>query len=295
MATGRRPTPNGRTWAALSAAEQQVVIDGHRLAYLADGPVNWCPGLGTVLANEEVTADGRSDIGNFPVFRRTMRQWMLRITAYADRLLNDLDALAWPESIKTMQRNWIGRSDGARIQFSTSAGPIEVFTTRPDTVFGATFVVLAPEHPLVDALLPPTWPASVPQSWRAGADSPAAAVVGYRRVAASKTDRERQESRVKNGVATGAVATNPATGASIPVFVADYVLTGYGTDAIMGVPGQDERDWDFAEAFDLPIVRRFSHPRASRGGPTPETVRQSTPASSTGSTSRRPNRRPSAG
>ena len=121
-----------------------------------------------MLANEEVTADGRSDIGNFPVFRRTLRQWMLRITAYADRLLDDLDALAWPESIKTMQRNWIGRSDGARIRFPTAAGPIEVFTTRPDTVFGATFVVLAPEHPLVDALLPPIWPADIPQSWRAG-------------------------------------------------------------------------------------------------------------------------------
>ena len=125
-----------------------------------------------MLANEEVTADGRSDIGNFPVFRRTMRQWMLRITAYADRLLDDLDALAWPESIKTMQRNWIGRSDGARIRFSTSAGPVEVFTTRPDTVFGATFVVLAPEHPLVDALLPAIWPADVPQSWREGPTVP---------------------------------------------------------------------------------------------------------------------------
>jgi leucyl-tRNA synthetase len=222
----------------LSAGEQHAVIDGHRLAYLADGPVNWCPGLGTVLANEEVTADGRSDIGNFPVFRRTLRQWMLRITAYADRLLDDLDALEWPESIKTMQRNWIGRSDGARIRFPTSAGPIELFTTRPDTVFGATFMVLAPEHPLVDALLPPIWPASVPQSWRVGADSPAEAVAGYRHAAAAKTDRERQESRAKNGVAIGAVATNPATGASIQVFVADYVLMGYGTGAIMGVPGQ---------------------------------------------------------
>src|SRR5215207_5756521 len=149
LASGNRPTPDGRAWADLSGAEQQAVIDGHRLAYLADGPVNWCPGLGTVLANEEVTADGRSDIGNFPVFRRIMRQWMLRITAYADRLLDDLNALAWPQSIKTIQRNWIGRSDGARIRFPTSAGPIAVFTTRPDTVFGATFVVLAPEHPLV--------------------------------------------------------------------------------------------------------------------------------------------------
>ena len=265
LASGHRPTPDGRSWADLSAVEQHAVIDGHRLAYLADGPVNWCPGLGTVLANEEVTADGRSDIGNFPVFRRTMRQWMLRITSYADRLLDDLDALEWPESIKTMQRNWIGRSDGARIRFPTAAGPIEVFTTRPDTVFGTTFVVLAPEHPLVDALLPPIWPAEIPPSWRGGADSPAEAVAGYRQAAASKTDRERQASRVKNGVVTGAVAINPATGASIPVFVADYVLMGYGTGAIMGVPGQDERDWEFAEAFDLPIVRTVQPPEGFVG------------------------------
>jgi leucyl-tRNA synthetase len=265
LASGHRPTLDDRSWADLSAAEQQAVIDGHRLAYLAEGPVNWCPGLGTVLANEEITADGRSDIGNFPVFRRIMRQWMLRITAYADRLLDDLDALAWPESIKTMQRNWIGRSDGARIRFSTSASPIEVFTTRPDTVFGATFVVLAPEHPLVDALLPPIWPADIPEAWRGGANSPAEAVAAYRLAAASKTDRERQESRAKTGVVTGAVATNPATGASIPVFVSDYVLMGYGTGAIMGVPGQDERDWEFAEAFDLPIVRTVKPPERFEG------------------------------
>lgn len=291
FASGHRPTPGARAWSGLSAAEQQAVIDGHRLAYLADGPVNWCPGLGTVLANEEVTADGRSDIGNFPVFRRTLRQWMLRITAYADRLLDDLAALAWPESIKTMQRNWIGRSEGARIRFPTSAGPIEVFTTRPDTVFGATFVVLAPEHPLVDALAPPIWPPDVPDDWRGGAVSPAKAVAAYRLAAASKTDRERQASRAKTGVVTGAVATNPATGASIPVFVADYVLMGYGTGAIMGVPGQDERDWEFAEAFDLPIVRTVSLPRASKGGHTPEMGRPSTPPSLTGSTSGRLGRR----
>jgi leucyl-tRNA synthetase len=291
LASGHRPTPGGRAWADLSGAEQQALVDGHRLAYLADGPVNWCPGLGTVLANEEVTADGRSDIGNFPVFRRTMRQWMLRITTYADRLLDDLDALAWPESIKTMQRNWIGRSNGARIRFPTSASPIEVFTTRPDTVFGATFVVLAPEHPLVDALLPPLWPPDVPEGWRGGAESPAKAVAAYRLAAASKTDRERQESRVKTGVATGAVTTNPATGASIPVFVADYVLMGYGTGAIMGVPGQDERDWEFAEAFDLPIVRTVQPPEGFEGRATRGMGRRSTPASSTGSTLPRLGRR----
>jgi leucyl-tRNA synthetase len=164
-----------------------------------------------------------------------------------------------------MQRNWIGRSSGARIRFSTSAGPIEVFTTRPDTVFGATFVVLAPEHPLVDALLPPIWPPDVPEGWRGGANSPAEAVARYRHAGTSKTDRERQESRAKTGVVTGAVATNPATGAFIPVFVADYVLMGYGTGAMMGVPGQDERDWEFAEAFDLPIVRTVQPPEDFEG------------------------------
>jgi leucyl-tRNA synthetase len=265
LASGRQSTPDGRPWADLPAAEQRAVVDGCRLAYLADGPVNWCPGLGTVLANEEVTAGGRSDIGNFPVFRRSMRQWMLRITAYADRLLDDLEALAWPESIKAMQRNWIGRSEGATIRFSALAGPIEVFTTRPDTVFGATFVVLAPEHPLLDALVPPSWPDDVPHGWRGGAESPSEAVAGYRNAAASRTDRERQESRVKTGVAVGVVATNPATGTSIPVFVADYVLMGYGTGAIMGVPGQDERDWEFAEAFDVPIVRTVQPPDGFEG------------------------------
>ncbi len=260
FASGRRPTPDGRSWTDLPIADQHRIIDDHRLAYLADGPVNWCPGLGTVLANEEVTADGRSDIGNFPVFRRTMRQWTMRITAYADRLIDDLDALEWPESIKTMQRNWIGRSEGATIKFPTAAGPIEVFTTRPDTIFGATFVVLAPEHPLLDALVHSSWHADAPDSWRAGTASPAEAVAAYRQATAAKTDRERQESREKTGVATGAIATNPATGESIPIFVADYVLMGYGTGAIMAVPGQDERDWEFAGAHQLPIIRTVQPP-----------------------------------
>ena len=133
-------------------AERNAVVDSRRLAYLSEAPVNWCPGLGTILANEEVTAEGRSDIGNYPVFKKNMRQWMMRITAYADRLLEDLDRLDWPEPIKLMQRNWIGRSEGARVDFTSSAGPITVFTTRPDTLFGATFMVLAPEHPLVPSL-----------------------------------------------------------------------------------------------------------------------------------------------
>src|SRR4029450_6729323 len=155
---GPPPTPDGRPWAELSPIEQRTLIDDHRLAYVSEAPVNWCPGLGTVLANEEVTAEGRSDRGNYPVFRRNMRQWMMRITAYADRLIDDLDVLDWPDSIKTMQRTWIARSEGATISFTSGAGPIEVFTTRPDTLFGATFMVLAPEHPMVDALTAAAWP-----------------------------------------------------------------------------------------------------------------------------------------
>jgi leucyl-tRNA synthetase len=149
--SGERPTPDGRAWNELAEGERRAIIDDHRLVYSAEMPVNWCPGLGTVLANEEVTAEGRSDIGNYPVFRRNMRQWVMRITSYSDRLLADLDLLDWPEPIKVMQRNWIGRSTGANVCFATEAGDVEVFTTRPDTLFGATFVVLAPEHGLVDA------------------------------------------------------------------------------------------------------------------------------------------------
>ncbi|MFD0785082.1 class I tRNA ligase family protein, partial [Micromonospora azadirachtae] len=155
---GTRPTPDGRPWAELSVAERRSIVDDHRLAYISEAPVNWCPGLGTVLANEEVTADGRSERGNFPVFKRNLKQWMMRITAYGDRLLEDLDKLDWPEPIKLMQRNWIGRSQGAHIDFPTAAEPVRVFTTRPDTVFGATYMVLAPEHELVDALVPAAWP-----------------------------------------------------------------------------------------------------------------------------------------
>jgi leucyl-tRNA synthetase len=237
---GDRPTPDGRAWSAMSAGERHDIIDDHRLAYLSNAPVNWCPGLGTILANEEVTAEGRSDIGNYPVFKRNMRQWMMRITSYADRLLDDLDRLDWPEPIKLMQRNWIGRSDGARVSFSTSAGDIEVFTTRPDTLFGATFMVLSPEHPLVDALTT--------------ADQ-RAHVAAYQTEAAAKADNERQDdSQKKTGVFTGAMATNPVTGADIPIYIADYVLMGYGTGAIMAVPSGDQRDFAFARAYNLPIV-----------------------------------------
>ena len=263
-ARGEIATPDGRAWADLDEIERRRAVDERRLAYLSEAPVNWCPGLGTVLANEEVTAEGRSDIGNFPVFKRNMRQWMMRITTYADRLIDDLDRLDWPEPVKLMQRNWIGRSTGARVRFAgqTATGgeaPIEVFTTRPDTLFGATFMVLAPEHPLVDDLVPQgDWPAGTRPSWAGGGPNPAAAVAAYRAQAGAKTDVERQAEgpgRDKTGVFTGAFATNPVNGARIPVFIADYVLMGYGTGAIMAVPAEDERDWDFARTFDLDIIR----------------------------------------
>ena len=257
--TGARPTPSERPWAELSGAERAAIIDSFRLAYLSEAPVNWCPGLGTVLANEEVTAEGRSDIGNFPVFKRKMKQWMMRITTYADRLLDDLNRLDWPDSIKAMQRNWIGRSTGASVTFTVEGheAAIAVFTTRPDTLFGATFMVLAPEHPIVDAITPGenSWPEGTRDAWTGGAPSPSEAVTGYREAAARKTDLERQENKQKSGVFTGAFAINPVNGARIPIFVADYVLMGYGTGAIMAVPAEDERDWDFATAYELPIVR----------------------------------------
>ncbi|MFD5318736.1 leucine--tRNA ligase [Streptomyces sp. NPDC127098] len=253
---GERPTPDGRPWAELTPAERATVLDGHRLAYAADAPVNWCPGLGTVLANEEVTADGRSERGNFPVFKSTLRQWNMRITAYADRLADDLDTVDWPEAIKLQQRNWIGRSHGARIAFAVGdAGDVvTVFTTRQDTLFGATYMVLAPEHHLVDAVVPDAWPADTRDAWTGGHATPAEAVAAYRKQAGTKSDVERQaEAREKTGVFTGAHAVNPATGERIPVFIADYVLVGYGTGAIMAVPAHDSRDFAFARAFDLPI------------------------------------------
>lgn len=257
--SGARTLSDGRDWATLPAGERADVVDSHRLVYRADSVVNWCPGLGTVLANEEVTADGRSDRGNFPVFRKRLRQWMMRITAYSDRLLDDLDALDWPEPIKTMQRNWIGRSTGVAALFSATgadgdARDIEVFTTRPDTLFGATYLVLAPEHELVDGLVAAAWPDGTHPSWTYGAATPGAAVAAYRRAIAAKTDLERQESREKTGVFLGAYAVNPANAQPVPIFIADYVLAGYGTGAIMAVPGHDQRDWDFARALNLPIV-----------------------------------------
>jgi leucyl-tRNA synthetase len=215
------------------------------LAYIAEVPVNWCPELGTVLANEEVPEQIEK---GFTVVRRPMRQWMLRITAYAERLLNDLEIVDWPENIKEMQRNWIGKSEGAEIDFAVDGlnEKIRVFTTRPDTVFGATYMVLAPEHPLVPCVTT--------------ADR-RDAIGAYILQAARKSDLERLElAKDKTGVWTGSYAINPASSQRIPIWIADYVLVSYGTGAIMAVPGQDERDWEFAEKFDLPIVRTVLPP-----------------------------------
>ncbi|MBO6574834.1 MAG: leucine--tRNA ligase [Rhodothermales bacterium] len=234
---------NDPAWRSLTHAQQEQRLAEHRLAYLAEVPVNWCPALGTVLANEEVTNDGRSERGNHPVFQRPLKQWMLRITAYADRLADDLDDVDWPEPVRLMQRNWVGRSEGAHVRFEVdgSSEIIEVFTTRPDTLFGATYMVLAPEHGLVDQLT---------------TDEQREAVEAYREQAARQTDRDRMiDAKTKTGVFTGGYALNPANGERIPVWIADYVLMGYGTGAIMAVPGQDERDWEFAEVFGLPIIR----------------------------------------
>lgn len=262
---GERDAPGSTAWADLSDRQRAEVLDGFRLAYTSHAPVNWAPGLGTVLANEEVTNEGRSERGNFPVFKKDLRQWMMRITAYADRLADDLDRVNWPEKVKIMQRNWIGRSSGALVRFpiardgesyAASDPPIEVFTTRPDTLFGATFMVLAPEHPLVDALVPDGgWPEGTTPVWTGGEATPQAAVTAYRRSAARKSDLERQaDTKDKTGVFTGGFAVNPTTGTRIPVFIADYVLMGYGTGAIMAVPGGDQRDYDYAQAFELPVI-----------------------------------------
>ncbi|HEY8748594.1 MAG TPA: leucine--tRNA ligase, partial [Tepidisphaeraceae bacterium] len=250
-----------RLWRELTQQDRLDVIAGQRLAFMDEVPVNWCPGLGTVLANEEVI-DGKSEVGGYPVERRPMRQWMLRITAYADRLLKDLDALNWPEPLKEMQRNWIGRSEGAHVDFEIAARDehvletdanrgepdvegedddlaIAVFTTRPDTLFGATYMVLAPEHPLVDRITP---------------SSHRETVEAYRTVCAGKSERERMaETKEKTGTFTGAYAINPVNGEKVPIYIADYVLIGYGTGAIMAVPAHDERDFEFAKRFQIPM------------------------------------------
>ncbi|MFY1676843.1 MULTISPECIES: leucine--tRNA ligase [unclassified Streptomyces] len=252
--SGARVVPDGRPWSALGDVERADVLGGYRLAYASDAPVNWCPGLGTVLANEEVTSEGRSERGNFPVFKAQLRQWNMRITAYADRLLADLEELDWPEAIKLQQRNWIGRSEGARVDFPVGDERVTVFTTRPDTLFGASYLVLAPEHPLLEKLTPHHWPDGTNPTWTGGHDTPAQAVAAYRARAAAKSDVERQaEAKGKTGVFTGVRAVNPVNGETIPVFVADYVLMGYGTGAVMAVPSADQRDFEFARAFELPV------------------------------------------
>ena len=245
-----------------SEAERRAYIDSRRLAYVSEAPVNWCPELGTVLANEEVI-DGKSEVGGFPVIRRPMRQWMLRITAYAEKLLADLDTIDWSDSLKEMQRNWIGRSEGAEVDFAVAAvcdrrtgadtaplqtEKIRVFTTRPDTLFGATYMVLAPEHRLVDEIV---------------TEEQMDAVENYRAHTARKSDLERTElAKEKSGVFTGAYAINPVNGEKIPIWIADYVLASYGTGAIMAVPAHDERDFEFAKKFNLPILQVVQPPDA---------------------------------
>ncbi|RLS59287.1 MAG: leucine--tRNA ligase [Planctomycetota bacterium] len=251
--------------------------DQHRLAYISEAPVNWCPGLGTVLANEEVI-DGKSERGSHPVVRMPLKQWMLRITAYADRLANELEDLGWPDSIKALQRNWIGRSVGAEVDFKIASvrrepdgspvspallqqgahaprspfpkepapGTIRVYTTRPDTLFGVTYMVLAPEHPLVDSITTPEQRAAVDE---------------YRRKASLKSDLDRTDlAKDKSGVFTGGYAINPVNGEQVPVWIADYVLISYGTGAIMAVPAHDERDWAFAQQYNIPIRAVVANP-----------------------------------
>ena len=221
-------------------------IDARRLAFVSEAPVNWCQELGTVLANEEVV-DGKSEVGGFPVERRPMRQWMLRITSFAQRLIDELDGLDWPEGIRALQRNWIGRSEGAQVTFKTKSGePITVFTTRPDTLFGATYMVLSPEHPLVETIT---------------TEVQREAVQAYQKSVASKSDLERTElAKEKSGEFTGAYAINPVNDEKIPIWIADYVLMSYGTGAIMAVPAHDQRDFEFAKKFGLPITQVVQPP-----------------------------------
>ncbi len=222
--------------------KKRIFCDSKRLAYVSEAPVNWCPELGTVLANEEVI-DGKSEVGGFPVIRKPMRQWMLRITAYAEKLLADLDIIDWSDSLKEMQRNWIGRSEGALVEFQVSSlkFQVTVFTTRPDTLFGATYMVLSPEHALVKEIT---------------TTEQAKAVADYKTFASGKSDLERTElAKEKTGVFTGAYAINPVNGEKIPIWIADYVLASYGTGAIMAVPAHDERDFEFAKKFNLPAIQ----------------------------------------
>ena len=274
-AVDRQVLGTDKAWTSLTAADRQAVLNNYRLAYQQEAVVNWCPGLGTVLANEEVTNEGRSERGDFPVYRKPLRQWTMRITAYAERLLEDLDfeledrngapfRLDWPEPIKRMQRNWIGRSEGAEVYFDVLdpqsdevARQLPVFTTRPDTLFGATFMAIAPQHRLVDPaeesyLVPSDWPDGTPERWKGGGGPIREAVAQYiDQIAISTAD----ETKEKTGIFSGIYARNPVNGQKIPIFVADYVSMDYGAGAIMAVPAHDERDFAFATTYNLDIVK----------------------------------------
>jgi len=266
------------SWGALKTADQKAVLNNYRLAYQQEVVVNWCPGLGTVLANEEVTNDGRSERGDFPVYRKPLKQWIMRITDYAARLLEDLDApledrngspfsLDWPEPIKIMQRNWIGQSFGAEVRFDIIdpmdgkiAGQLPVFTTRPDTLFGATFMVIAPQHPLIDPektsyLVPDDWPTNTLDGWRG--QEPRLDIREAIRKYVDTAETEvavDQDKKEKIGIFCGIYARNPVNGEEVPIFVADYVSMDYGSGAIMAVPAHDERDHAFALVYGLKIV-----------------------------------------
>lgn len=274
-------------WSALSETQRYRVLNNYRLAYEEEAIVNWCPQLGTVLANEEVTNEGLSERGDHPVYRRPLRQWIMRITDYADRLLADLDTdkmpdgtggtfrLEWPDALKRMQTNWIGRSTGAEVDFDVlkpetedALGTVRVFTTRPDTLFGATFMVVAPAHPLVTAgsdefNVPEAWPEGTPDSWKG--DDPTKdirqALTDYAREAERAELAKEREEKEKTGVFAGFYARNPVNGARIPVFIADYVSMDYGSGAIMAVPAHDDRDYEFAEKFGLDIVEVVEAPK----------------------------------
>ena len=269
----------GVGWPGLNLEQREIVLNNYRLAYQEEIIVNWCPGLGTVLSNEEVTSEGKSERGNYSVFKRPLRQWMMRITAYTERLLEDLDArqladgrggefiLDWPEPVKMMQRNWIGRSTGAQVDFAVLrpgtdevVNTLQVFTTRPDTLFGATFMVVAPGHPLIDPqsdqyLIPEDWPEGTDMRWKreGGQADIKSSISAYVQAAAEETAIVRDE-KAKTGIFTGIIARNPVNDQHLPIFVADYVSMDYGSGAIMAVPAHDERDFEFAEQYGLPVI-----------------------------------------
>jgi len=280
----------GIGWSGLSQQHQEAVLNNYRLVYQKEVMVNWCPGLGTVLANEEVTNEGRSERGDFPVYKRALRQWIMRITVYADRLLADLDATAlpaakdqtftldWPEPVKIMQRNWIGRSEGVQVEFEVlhpgireGCDPLIVFTTRPDTLFGVTFMVVAPQHPLLtpeaaEYLVPQVWPNGVAARWKGEHPTQEIrqALATYQQTV-DKMGTDDREEKGKTGIFTGLWARNPVNNKEIPIFTADYVSMDYGTGAIMAVPAHDERDYDFAQKYGLDVIEVVKAPAGFNG------------------------------